>query len=199
MTSLSWMKTGGSSQKFQVVAKAVIEMRRYMRKTLFFPSLPHTVVGLPGWCDGCGLRACPSISPAGKCPTLSGVEVPWSQLTAAVHAAPGRRLGAGSLKPASPEEAWQGLLRALEVVQELEALTSAPGLEGLDSVPPVQARRRAEGQQGQFPHWNLPWGPWGRTAPTSADDGQTVCPGAAGLVTKTLKMLQNLLVTHYQP
>ena len=80
-------------------------MRRYVRKSLLFSSFPHTVVGLPEWCDGCGLRACPSISPTGKRPTLSCVEAPWCQLTAAVHAAPGRRLGAGSLKPASPEEA----------------------------------------------------------------------------------------------
>lgn len=147
------------------VAKAVLETRRYMKRSLFFSSLPHTVVGLPEWCDSCGLRACPPPALQENTPPFL-CRSPWCQLTAAVHAAPGRRLGAGSLKPAGPEEAWQGLPRALEVVQELEALTSAPGLERRAGLYPSSASQ-TEGWRatGSVPTLEPSMGTLGRNSP----------------------------------
>lgn len=67
----------GSSQKFQEVAKPILEMKEYM--SLFWP-LPHTVVGLLGWYDTYRLKSCPSIKPVRKHRALSRVEVCWCHL-----------------------------------------------------------------------------------------------------------------------
>lgn len=74
-----------------------------------------------------------------------------------------------------------------------ESLGSGPGPGGTDLSSRLReeswlcASQSAEGQQGQLLLQNPPWGPFQGAAPTLAVNNQTVCTGAAMLVTKILR------------
>lgn len=122
MTSLSWMKTGGSSQKFQVVAKAVIEMRRYMRKTLFSISPPNS--GGTAWVVWwLWAKSMPLHQPCRKTPHPLWSRSPLEPADSSCPRCSWKAPGSWESEASQP---WGGLTGASE------SLGSGPGTGGID-------------------------------------------------------------------